>query len=82
MARTSNIGLNLTNYTLWGILHHSSLKYTQGRVSTDYLEPDYISQYNNDLLISKAIPREAWSFGCRLHHQAPQQRITALFPAR
>lgn len=56
------VGLNLSNYALWGILHHSSLKYKKGRVNTGYLEPDYIHQYNSYLSISESTPQEAWSF--------------------
>lgn len=56
------VGLNLSNYTLWGILHHSSLKYREGRVNTTYLEPDYIKQYNRNLSISESAPQDAWSF--------------------
>ena len=55
-------GLNLTNYTLWGILHHSSLRYKRDRVDTDYLDPDYIKQYDKDLLIPNSETQQAWSF--------------------
>jgi dGTPase len=36
-SRDSKYGLNLTNYTLWGIMNHSGTSYKAGRVSTDYL---------------------------------------------
>lgn len=38
-------GLNLTNYTLWGILHHSSLVYGFGKVNTEVLDANYIDMY-------------------------------------
>lgn len=46
-----NSGLNLTNYTLWGIMHHSSLTYKPNQVETQYLDPDYRKEYNAILQI-------------------------------
>lgn len=55
-------GLNLTNYTLWGILHHSSLCYKPGKVHTLMLEPDYKDQYHACLTVNDSTSNEAWSF--------------------
>lgn len=55
-------GLNLTNYTLWGILHHSSLTYKKGKVNTDFIDPTYKEQYVHYLLLPTNGNSEAWSF--------------------
>ena len=55
-------GLNLTNYTLWGILHHSSTAYKKGRVNTKDLVPDYQNQYNKFYELLNHPSKEAWSF--------------------
>ena len=52
-----NIGLNLTNYTLWGIMNHSD-SYYKGH-GTDY--PNYQRNYD-ELLSIKGGQNEAWSF--------------------
>lgn len=57
-----NFGLNLTNFTLWGILHHSSTTYKQGKVNTNYLDPDYKNQYNPYYCLLNHPDNEAWSF--------------------
>ena len=57
-----NYGLNLTNYTLWGILHHSSITYKKGKVHTEFLDPDYRNQYNRCYKIPGHPSLEAWSF--------------------
>ena len=59
-------GLNLTNYTLWGIAHHSSLTYKPGRVSTT-MQPNYLQMYEKQMQIegnpeSHIQYNEAWSF--------------------
>lgn len=51
----ANIGLNLTNYTLWGVQNHSKLTYSEN----DY-PPNYKKQYDDYMLI-KATGVEAWS---------------------
>lgn len=51
----NNIGLNLTNYTLWGIQNHSKMKY-----SDEKYEPNYRTQYDEYLQIN-GIGAEAWS---------------------
>ena len=57
-------GLNLTNYTLWGIAHHSSLKYKMTRVNvrSEYLEPTYQEQYIKKYLQKDSEDLQAWSF--------------------
>lgn len=55
-------GLNLTNYTLWGILHHSSITYSKEKVDTLRLDPDYRKQYNKCYEIPGHPEKEAWSF--------------------
>lgn len=55
-------GLNLTNYTLWGILNHTSLKYKENRVDTDCTDPTYKNIYNKHYLLGGYSDKEAWSF--------------------
>lgn len=55
-------GLNLTNYTLWGILHHSGIVYKKNRVNTDMNDPNYRKQYDELYNIPGYVGREAWSF--------------------
>lgn len=52
----SNIGLNLTNYTLWGIMNHSGLKYKDSD-----LIPNYQNRFSNMIKV-KGKSSEAWSF--------------------
>lgn len=52
-----NIGLNLTNYTLWGMMHHSSCNY-----NTDDSYPNYQRQFDDCLSIINNSTKEAWSF--------------------
>ena len=56
-----NLGLNLTNYTLWGIIHHTNLEYK--RTSETYTEykPSYLSCYYDKLNIN-GDENEAGSF--------------------
>lgn len=51
-----NIGLNLTNYTLWGMMHHSTCKY-----NLDDPYPNFQKQFD-DWLVIKNSDKEAWSF--------------------
>ncbi|MBP3760430.1 MAG: dNTP triphosphohydrolase [Ruminococcus sp.] len=53
-------GLNLTNYTLWGIAHHSSLEYKNDRVKTDNLAVPFYEKYERFCKIG--IGQDAWSF--------------------
>ena len=48
-------GLNLTNYTLWGIMHHSNLSYRDGDGS-----PNYCEIFNDALAVKDG--HQAWSF--------------------
>lgn len=51
-----NIGLNLTNYTLWGIMHHSDLKFK----SSEY-QPNFQNRFT-DMMRVNGKKTEAWSF--------------------
>lgn len=64
-------GLNLTNYTLWGIMHHSSLQYKRERVNTETLDPSYRLQYE-DLFKLPDSAKEAWSFEAFVVRQADE----------
>lgn len=55
-------GLDLTNYTLWGIQNHSSEKYKEGKVSTKHLTVDFYKQYEQYFYIDKINKKVAWSF--------------------
>lgn len=55
-------GLNLTNYTLWGIMHHSTLDYKEGRVSAITREANYRKQYDELFAVRGYYGKEAWSF--------------------
>lgn len=52
-----NIGLNLTNYTLWGMMHHSKCQYRDA----DPSYPNYQHQYDAMVRIYGK-DSEAWSF--------------------
>jgi len=51
-----NIGLNLTNYTLWGMMNHSSLRY-----DSDSLFPNYQNGFAKQIQVNGS-SSEAWSF--------------------
>lgn len=55
-------GLNLTNFTLWGIQHHSTDTYKEGRVNTTVLDPSYKEQFKKYWCIKNCPECEAWSF--------------------
>ena len=59
-SRRNLYGLDLTNYTLWGIMHHSSLEFKEGKVSTDNITPYFYNRYL--LYCNKALDIPAWSF--------------------
>lgn len=65
-------GLNLTNFTLWGILHHSSLSYKPGKVATGFLDPNYRDYYTPCLQLHTETPGEAWSFEAFVVAQADE----------
>lgn len=67
-----NAGLNLTNFTLWGILHHSSLEYKEGKVNTAYLKTKYREQYKDDIAFDGIANSEAWSFEAFVVAQADE----------
>lgn len=59
-SRDRRFGLDLTNYTLWGIMHHSSYSYKEGRVATEYIVPHYYDHYMQYWMHDTC--NEAWSF--------------------
>lgn len=65
-------GLNLTNFTLWGILHHSSIEYKSGRVNTSFLTPVYKDQYQTYMKLPNNPTKEAWSFEAFVVEQADE----------
>lgn len=65
-------GLNLTNFTLWGILHHSSIKYKSDRVNTTFLDPVYKDQYQTHMQLPVDSSKEAWSFEAFVVEQADE----------
>lgn len=67
-----NAGLNLTNFTLWGILHHSSLDYKPQKVKTTYLRTKYREQYKDDIAFDGIANSEAWSFEAFVVAQADE----------
>ena len=69
-ARNDPNGLDLTNYTLWGIMHHSSTRYKEGKVYTDNLTPDFYNIYMQ--VCYKGIDNPAWSFEAFVVAQADE----------
>lgn len=67
-------GLNLTNYTLWGILHHSSIIYKKksadGNETTS--DPNYRNIYQYLYGLKNRSDREAWSFEAFVVAQADE----------
>lgn len=59
-----NIGINLTNYTLWGMLNHSKIKY-----NTDDPFPNYHNRFDA-LLKIRNDDLSAWSFEAFVVEQA------------
>lgn len=59
-SRRNPYGLDLTNYTLWGIMHHSSYKYKKGRVNTENINPSFYDRYG--IFCAKSLEAPAWSF--------------------
>lgn len=59
-SRRNLYGLDLTNYTLWGIMHHSSMMYKKGKVSTENLVPYFYNRYLP--YCNKELDVPAWSF--------------------
>lgn len=52
-------GLNLTNFTLWGMMNHSGIVYKEGTVDSKYIDPDYKNDLDKYICHDK---NEAWSF--------------------
>lgn len=67
-----NAGLNLTNFTLWGILHHSALEYKPGKVNTSYIHTRYREQYKDDIAFDGIENSEAWCFEAFVVAQADE----------
>ena len=59
-SKSQSHGLDLCNYTLWGIAHHSSTKYAVGRVTTDFVDPQFYQRYEK--YWQRADGTEAWTF--------------------
>jgi dGTPase len=56
-----DFGLNLTNYTLWGIAHHSNMEYRKGTFKNMSEAPDYLQCFEKYMCHGDGI-HEAWSF--------------------
>lgn len=56
-----NNGLDLTNYTLWGLQRHSSNAYFKGKINSKYNIPTFYSQYK-EYYFAKETDKMAWSF--------------------
>lgn len=54
-------GLDLTNYTLWGLQRHSSNAYSKGKINSKYNIPTFYSQYK-EYYFAKETDKMAWSF--------------------
>lgn len=59
-SRSETHGLNLCNYTLWGIAYHSSTSYRAGRVTTDFVDPLFYQKYKKFWERLDGTP--AWTF--------------------
>ena len=90
-SRREEYGLNLTNYTLWGMAHHSSLSYKPGKVDTIFTVPEFYDRYQKYL--RNADGRNAWSFEAmivaeadeiaQMHHDLEDAiRQKAVFPEK
>ncbi len=55
-------GLNLTNYTLWGLQKHSNNEYPRSKLNTSILKPDVYDQYESFYSIKDHPQSIAWSF--------------------
>lgn len=59
-SRSNSHGLNLCNYTLWGIAHHSSTRYAVGKVTTDFVVPLFYQRYKK--YWQRMDGTDAWTF--------------------
>lgn len=68
--RGNEFGLNLTNFTLWGIMNHSGVKYKKGRVSTNFVDSLFYKKYNKYCSHIDGTP--AWSFEALIVREADE----------
>lgn len=68
--RGTDFGLNLTNYTLWGIMNHSNIRYNAKRVSTNFVEPLFYKQYEKYCSHKDGSP--AWTFEALIVREADE----------
>lgn len=68
--RGSGYGLDLTNFTLWGVMNHSGISYKQGRVSTDFVDSLFYKQYEKYCSHRDGSP--AWSFEALIVREADE----------
>lgn len=68
--RGTDFGLNLTNYTLWGIMNHSNISYKAKRVSTNFVEPLFYKQYEKYCSHKDGSP--AWTFEALIVREADE----------
>ncbi len=55
-------GLDLTNYTLWGLQRHSSAEYSKKKMNISVLKPDVYEQYKSYYEVKDHPSCVAWSF--------------------
>ncbi|HYE11426.1 MAG TPA: dNTP triphosphohydrolase, partial [Patescibacteria group bacterium] len=55
-------GLDLTNYTLWGLQRHSSCEYSKKRIDASLLKPSIYNQYSKYYIVRGHEDKIAWSF--------------------
>jgi dGTPase len=55
-------GLDLTNYTLWGLQRHSSPIYSKEKIDVKYLIPTFYNQYKQYYFIKDNNEKVSWSF--------------------
>ena len=68
--RGRTYGLDLTNFTLWGIMNHSGTSYKTGRVSTDFVHSLFYKKY--DKYCSHKDGSLAWSFEALIVREADE----------
>lgn len=68
--RGTEFGLNLTNYTLWGIMNHSNISYKAKRVSTNFVESLFYKQYEKYCSHKDGSP--AWTFEALIVREADE----------
>ncbi len=68
--RGTDFGLNLTNYTLWGIMNHSNTRYNAKRISTNFVESLFYKQYEKYCSHKDGSP--AWTFEALIVREADE----------